>query len=132
TEDDAGRLLTAIAGELDIPAENVVPAFEDPAEWLVKEANLPNNVDPSNSKLEDAEERSRIARVFERGLTRPTGYVLPVQAWNSRASGRRWSSETWQTRRGRLFLVPGDSPVGYRLPLNSLPWLSPAVYPYIN
>ncbi|MGB3877889.1 MAG: transglutaminase family protein [Shinella zoogloeoides] len=132
TEDDAGRLLTAIAGELDIPAENVVPAFEDPAEWLVKEANLPNNVDPSNSKLEDAEERSRIARVFERGLTRPTGYVLPVQAWNSRASGHRWSSEKWQTRRGRLFLVPGDSPVGYRLPLNSLPWLSPAVYPYIN
>jgi len=132
TEDDAGRLLTAIAGELDIPPENVVPAFEDPAEWLVKEANLPNNVDPSNSKLEDAEERSRIARVFDRGLTRPTGYVLPVQAWNSRASGRRWSSEKWQTRRGRLLLVPGDSPVGYRLPLNSLPWLSPAVYPYIN
>ncbi len=132
TADDAGRLLTAIAGELDIPPENVVPAFEDPAEWLVKEANLPDNVDPSNSKLEDAEERSRIARVFDRGLTRPTGYVLPVQAWNSRASGRRWSSEKWQTRRGRLFLVPGDSPVGYRLPLNSLPWLSPAVYPYIN
>ncbi|UDF28249.1 UNVERIFIED_ORG: transglutaminase family protein [Roseateles sp. XES5] len=132
TEDDAGRLLTAIAGELDIAPSHVVPAFEDPAEWLVKEARLPDNVDPSNSKLEDAEERSRIARVFDRGLTRPTGYVLPVQAWNSRASGRRWTSEKWQTRRGRLFLTPGDSPVGYRLPLNSLPWLSPAAYPYIN
>ncbi|MGD9477332.1 DUF2126 domain-containing protein [Shinella sp. G-2] len=132
TEDDAGRLLTAIAGELDIAPSHVVPAFEDPAEWLVKEARLPDNVDPSNSRLEDAEERSRIARVFDRGLTRPTGYVLPVQAWNSRASGRRWTSEKWQTRRGRLFLTPGDSPVGYRLPLNSLPWLSPAVYPYIN
>ena len=132
TEDDAGRLLTAIAGELGLPAENVAPAFEDPAEWLVKEANLPDNVDPSNSKLEDAEERSRIARVFDRGLTRPTGYVLPVQAWNARAGGRRWTSEKWQTRRGHLFLVPGDSPVGYRLPLNSLPWLSPSAYPYIN
>ncbi len=66
------------------------PAFEDTAEWLIKEANLPENVDPSNSKLENPEDRSRIARVFERGLTKPTGYVLPVQAWNSRASGRTW------------------------------------------
>ncbi len=131
-EGDAGRLLTAIAEELDIPTNYVVPAFEDPAEWLLKEAQLPENVDPSNSKLENPEERARISRVFERGLTRPTGYVLPVQAWNSRASGRRWFSEQWTLRRGRLFLTPGDSPVGYRLPLNSLRWLSPAQYPYIN
>ncbi|MBB3350633.1 uncharacterized protein (DUF2126 family)/transglutaminase-like putative cysteine protease [Rhizobium sp. BK049] len=132
TEDDAGRLLTAIAGELDVSPEYVAPAFEDPAEWLTKEANLPENVDPANSKLKDAEERSRIARVFDRGLTRPTGYVLPVQAWNARASGRTWTSEKWSTRRGRIFLVPGDSPVGYRLPLNSLAYIPPSQYPYIN
>ncbi|NKF31847.1 transglutaminase-like family protein, partial [Pseudomonas sp. BGM005] len=126
SEDDAGRLLTAIAGELDLAPEYVTPAFEDPAEWLVKEASLPDNVDPSNSKLEDAEERSRIARVFDRGLTRPTGYVLPVQAWNARASGRTWTSEKWSTRRGRIFLVPGDSPVGYRLPLDSLAYIPPS------
>lgn len=131
-ENAAGKLLTAIAGELDIEPDMVSPAFEDPGEWLLKEANLPDNVDPSNSKLEDAEERMRLAKVFEHGLTRPTGYVLPVQAWNSRASGRRWTSEKWRTRRGRIFLVPGDSPVGYRLPLNSLPWISPSSYPYIN
>ncbi|WP_454851699.1 transglutaminase family protein [Rhizobium binxianense] len=132
TENDAERLLTAIAGELDIGSDYVAPAFEDPAEWLVKEANLPENVDPSNSKLKDPEERSRMARVFERGLTKPTGYVLPIQAWNARAGGRRWTSEKWPTRRGRIFLVPGDSPVGYRLPLNSLAWISPSQYPYIN
>ncbi|MFC3074450.1 transglutaminase family protein [Shinella pollutisoli] len=132
TEADAGRLLAAIADELGIDAGMVVPAFEDPAEWLLKEAKLPGNVDPENSKLEDPEERSRIARVFDRGLTKPTGYVLPVQAWNSRAGPRRWLSEAWHTRRGRLFLVPGDSPVGYRLPLGSLPWLPAASYPYIN
>ncbi|ARM13900.1 MULTISPECIES: DUF2126 domain-containing protein [Rhizobium] len=132
SEDDAGRLLTAIAGELDLAPEYVTPAFEDPAEWLVKEASLPDNVDPSNSKLEDAEERSRIARVFDRGLTRPTGYVLPVQAWNARTSGRTWTSEKWSTRRGRIFLVPGDSPVGYRLPLDSLAYIPPSRYPYIN
>ncbi|TRL32178.1 transglutaminase family protein, partial [Rhizobium straminoryzae] len=132
TEDDAGRLLTAIAGELDITPDMVVPAFEDPGEWILREANLPDNVDPANSKLKDPEERNRLARVFERGLTRPSGYVMPVQAWNSRASGRRWISEKWRTRRGRIFLVPGDSPVGYRLPLNALPYIPPSQYPYIN
>ncbi|MFK0277593.1 DUF2126 domain-containing protein [Ensifer sp. NPDC090286] len=132
TEKDAERLLHAIAGELDVAAEMVVPAFEDPAEWLLKEANLPDNVDPANSKLKDPEERSRMARVFERGLTTPTGYVLPVQAWNAQASARQWMSEKWSTRRGRLFLVPGDSPVGYRLPLGTLPYIAPSQFPYIH
>jgi uncharacterized protein (DUF2126 family)/transglutaminase-like putative cysteine protease len=130
--EDAGKLLEAIATELDIPTENVAPAFEDPAEWIVKEANLPENVDPANSKLKDPEERARIAKVFGNSLTNPAGFVLPVQAWQARASGRVWVSEKWRTRRGRLYLVPGDSPVGFRLPLNSLPYVSPSWYPYIN
>ncbi len=132
SHEDAARLLQAIATELDIATENVMPAYEDPAEWIVKEANLPENVDPSNSKLKDPEERSRIAKVFSNGLTTPAGYVLPVQAWQSRVSGRTWVSERWSTRRGRLYLVPGDSPVGFRLPLNSLPYIAPSWYPYIN
>ncbi|ESX93978.1 transglutaminase family protein [Mesorhizobium sp. LNJC403B00] len=127
----AKSLLTAIAGELGIDKAMVSEAYEDPAEWLLKEGKLPDNVDPSNSKLEDPEERSRMAKVFERGLTRPSGYVLPVQRWNSQASDPRWRSEKWKTRRGRLFLVPGDSPVGYRLPLGTLPYVPPAQFPYV-
>ncbi|ESZ41558.1 transglutaminase family protein [Mesorhizobium sp. L2C066B000] len=127
----AENLLTAIAGELGIDKAMVSEAYEDPAEWLLKEGKLPDNVDPSNSKLEDPEERSRMAKVFERGLTKPSGYVLPVQRWNSQASDPRWRSEKWKTRRGRLFLVPGDSPVGYRLPLGTLPYVPPAQFPYV-
>ncbi|ESZ65635.1 transglutaminase family protein [Mesorhizobium sp. L103C131B0] len=127
----AESLLTAIAGELGIDKAMVSEAYEDPAEWLLKEGKLPDNVDPSNSKLEDPEERSRMAKVFERGLTKPSGYVLPVQRWNSQTSDPRWRSEKWKTRRGRLFLVPGDSPVGYRLPLGTLPYVPPAQFPYI-
>jgi uncharacterized protein (DUF2126 family)/transglutaminase-like putative cysteine protease len=130
--EDAARLLQAIAVELDIKTDNVMPAYEDPAEWIVREAKLPENVDPSNSKLKDPEERNRIAKVFSNDLTTPAGYVLPVQAWQGRVSGRTWVSEQWRTRRGRLYLAPGDSPVGFRLPLNSLPYVSPSWYPYIN
>ncbi|MDQ0998461.1 uncharacterized protein (DUF2126 family)/transglutaminase-like putative cysteine protease [Phyllobacterium ifriqiyense] len=130
--EDAGKLLVEMAGELGVEDDMVAAAYEDPAEWIVKEGNLPENVDPSNSMLKDPEERSRMARVFERGLTEPTGFVLPVQRWNSQAAqGPRWRSEKWTTRRGKLFLVPGDSPVGYRLPLGALPHVPPSEFPFI-
>ena len=131
TKAQAEALLQTMAETLGVPSENVMPAFEDPAEWIVKEGNLPENVTPENSKLKDAEERNRIARVFGRGLTEPSGYVLPVQRWQARAHGGKWASEKWKLRRGHLFLVPGDSPVGYRLPLGSLPHVPEAAYPHV-
>ncbi|MFC3629734.1 DUF2126 domain-containing protein [Paracoccus angustae] len=127
----AQELLREMAAELGVGGDNVLPAYEDPAEWLVREANLPANVTPENSELADPEARHRIATVFDRGLTTPTGFVLPIQAWQSRA-GLKWHSERWRLRRGHVFLVPGDSPVGYRLPLASLPHLPKSDYPYIN
>ncbi|PHP65939.1 IMP dehydrogenase [Zhengella mangrovi] len=131
--DEAARLLGAIADHLAVNRDYVVPAFEDPAEWVLREANLPENVTPENSRLKDPEERYRIARVFERGLTNPSGYVLPIQRWQARAAdSRKWQSERWKPRRGHVFLVPGDSPVGFRLPLGSLPYVPPSQYPYVN
>lgn len=129
---DAQELLREIAAELGVEEDGILPAYEDPAEWLVKEANLPANVTPANSRLKDPEERHRLATVFNRGLTEPSGFILPVQSWQGRAGGRRWRTERWRLRRGFMFLVPGDSPVGYRLPLESLPWIPASAYPYIN
>ncbi|MBL8573709.1 MAG: transglutaminase family protein [Hyphomicrobiaceae bacterium] len=128
---EAKLLIETLSDNLDIGTDFVHPAYEDPALWVLKEAELPANVDPSNSKLEDPEARARMARVFERGLTTPTGFVLPVQRWNTAAKAARWVSEVWALRRGRLYLAPGDSPVGYRLPLGSLEYISPAAYPYV-
>ncbi|WP_075214163.1 DUF2126 domain-containing protein [Mongoliimonas terrestris] len=128
--EDAGSLLKGIARRLIIPADFAIPAYEDPGHWIIKEQGLPENVTTDDSKLESAEERARIARVFERGLGAPTGYVMPIQRWQTRA-GQGWVSEKWSFRRGRLFLIPGDSPVGYRLPLGGLPYVPPAAYPYV-
>ena len=33
----------------------------------------------------------------------------------------RWNSSLWLMRSDVITLIPGDSPMGYRLPLNSLP-----------
>src|SRR5271167_1994331 len=64
SKETAQALLGGIASELGIESDYVAPAYEDPAEWLVKEANLPANVSPQNSELKDPEARQRIAKVF--------------------------------------------------------------------
>ena len=130
--DALAAVARGVAERLGIDADFAVPAYEDAAQWIMKEAELPANVDPLDSKLDDAEARARIARVFERGLGNAVGYVLPVQPAQAAARGTRWKSEKWKLRRGRLFLVPGDSPVGFRLPLGSLPHLDKSAYPYIH
>lgn len=129
----AANVAEGIAHHLGLPTENVLPAFEDVATWVVKESNLPANVTPIDPKIEDPEERNRMIKTFSQGLARPTGFVLPVQSWQAKAEAvPRWASERWRFRRGHLFLVPGDSPVGYRLPLSSLPHVPPASYPFVN
>ena len=120
TVDAAERFAANLATSLGVPAEHVLPAFEDPVLWMEKESQLPFNVDPTDPKLADPEERARMRRVFERGLGMPTGFVLPIQRWNAQAQSG-WRSERWKLRRERLFLAPGDSPIGLRLPLPSLP-----------
>ncbi|MET4390979.1 uncharacterized protein (DUF2126 family)/transglutaminase-like putative cysteine protease [Bradyrhizobium sp. F1.4.3] len=125
---DAKPFVEGAALRLGLDPGYIMPAYEDTALWLQKEAELPFNVDPSDSKLSDPEARARIARVFEQGLDTPRGFVLPVQRWNAPP---RWRSERWTLRRNHLFLTPGDSPLGLRLPLDSLGYVPPNQYPYI-
>jgi uncharacterized protein (DUF2126 family)/transglutaminase-like putative cysteine protease len=132
TAEQARKLLEGVAARLEVGAPAVVPAYEDPWHFIGQERKLPENLDPATNKLDDPMARARLARVFERGLSKPVGYVLPVQRWNAQAAdARRWISEPWSTRSGKLFLVPGDSPLGYRLPLPSLSYIAPVSFPYV-
>jgi len=124
TADDAKRFAERVAAQLGIADSRVQAAFEDPVHWMLEEGKLPVNVDALDPKLFDAASRARMVRAFERGLGAPAGYVLPLRRLND-----HWVSETWDVRRERLFLLPGDLPVGSRLPLAALPRVEPADYP---
>jgi transglutaminase-like putative cysteine protease len=129
TEAGAQDFLKRVALELGFDPKHVFPAYEDAFYYLWRERRLPANVDPFESKLNDPLERARLARVFERGLDAVIGYVLPVART---ADGSRWQTGPWFLRGERCYLIPGDSPIGYRLPLESQPWAAPEDYPFIH
>jgi len=114
---------------LGLDPDFLLAAYEDPLLYIDREARLPVNVDPLDSKLDDPEERARLARVFSHGLDRPAGFALPIQRWNAQG-GPSWVTGPWPIRRERLYLTPGDSPLGFRLPLDSLPWVPASAFPW--
>ncbi len=126
----AGRFLRAFAERLRLAAKYVFPAYEDAFYYLWREHRLPVNVDPHAARLEDPLERARLAEIFGKGLDKVVGYVLPVMR-HPKQKGR-WQTSPWFLRGDRCFLVPGDSPVGFRLPLESQPWVAKSDYPYTH
>jgi uncharacterized protein (DUF2126 family)/transglutaminase-like putative cysteine protease len=127
--DTAQRFLALVAARLGLTPENILPAHEDAFHYQWRARRLPVNVDPLAANLEDAQEQARLAQVFEQGLQSPVGYVLPV---GRNALGTQWQTGAWELRTEQCFLIPGDSPLGYRLPLESLPWVKPGDYPYVH
>ena len=125
TAESARLFLEALTRRLQVNSSFITAAYEDVVYYLWKERKLPVNVDPSDSKLKDPTEREQLARVFERGLNQPVGYFLPLRRIPTTSGIPRWTSQPWFVRPEHLYLIPGDSAMGYRLPLDSLPWTKP-------
>jgi uncharacterized protein (DUF2126 family) len=121
---EAELFARTLADRLGVGDRWLMPGYEDAMYYLWKERRLPANVDPIDSRLKDKEERQRLARIFEQGLGTVTGYALPLE--RGFPGGRLgWVSGPWHLRPETLLLIPGDSPMGFRLPLDSQPWVSP-------
>jgi len=117
-------LIRTIAQLVGVDADQILPAYEDGFYYAWKERRLPVNTSLSDLRLDDAQERARLARVFEQGLTSVVGYVLPIEHAGHTSQGNHWRTGEWPLRSERLLLIPGDSSLGYRLPIDGLPWIS--------
>jgi len=132
SSEEAGRFIRTLAARLGLTDKYMQPAYEDTWYYLWRERRLPVNVDPFNSQLDDEMERSRLRRVFEQKLDSVVGFVLPLKSSTGpRLTGPEWTTGPWFFRDERMYLMPGDSPMGLRLPLDSLPWVSEGDYPYL-
>ncbi len=125
---EADALMRELVGRLALGQQFVIPGYEDTFYYLWRERRLPVNVDPLDAKLEDEQERARLRRVFETGLHATTGYAVPLRPYWDR-DRLAWESGRWFLRGERMYLTPGDSPMGFRLPLDSLPWQAPGDMP---
>ena len=128
--EDAQHFAESVAARAGLTTDFVQPIYEDPLDRMLRQGLVPDNFDPSDPKIDDPHERARLLKLFDSQLGAPKGFVLPLQRWTAQAKPG-WLSEIWRTRRGRLFLLPGDSALGFRLPLQSLPYLAPVDYPFL-
>lgn len=131
TAADAERFIATLTRRLGLDPRFVQPGHEDTWYYLWRERRLPVNVDPFDSRLDDELERARLRRVFQQGLPAVVGYLLPLKReWRVGTAGPAWVTGPWFLRDERLYLIPGDSPMGYRLPLDSQPWAASGEQPW--
>jgi len=122
TAKTAKKFLAELAPMLGIPASYVLSAREDTPYYLWKKQRLPIEGEMLKADAHEKAERTRLQKLLDQNLNEPVGFVLPLHFSYKR---KNWISNPWKFRSGHLILLPGDSPVGLRLPLGSLPVVKP-------
>ena len=108
------KFLETLTNYLRISNQHIIPTYEDAFYFLWEQGKLPVDFDPSKDK-DGSLVRKKLNEILETGTSKPVGYVLPLN--NSEG---QWYTNKWEFRRQHIFLIPGNSPVGLRLPLASL------------
>jgi uncharacterized protein (DUF2126 family) len=119
---DAEKFMKLLTDELCVDPKNIAPAYEDPFYFIWEESKTPVNIDPLKADLKSSLERQKLAELLSQGLNEPVGFVIPLK-WD--IYQQNWQSCRWSFRRKNLFLIPGKSPVGLRLPLDSIQYFDP-------
>ncbi|MEM1148071.1 MAG: transglutaminase family protein, partial [Pseudomonadota bacterium] len=117
--DTAYSFLCTLSEMLGIPKTYVLAAREDAPYYLWKDARLPLSEDIMEADLYEQAERTRLQKLIDDNLNAPVGFALPLHYSHRR---QRWISNRWRFKTGHMVLLTGDSPIGMRLPLGSLPW----------
>lgn len=121
-KNEALKFADALAKEFKLSSHYVIPAHEDILYYFWSEGQVPANLDPYKKDLKQSLEKQFLAELLQKGLGEPSGYVIPLEYSFTK---EKWLSSTWKFRKGHLFLIPGNSPVGLRLPLDSLEFIEP-------
>ncbi|MGB5942039.1 MAG: transglutaminase family protein [Leeuwenhoekiella sp.] len=111
----AENFLKELAANLNLTDETIAPAYEDAFYFLWEEGKLPADIDPKELEGEAASVRNKLSEILEKGFDKKVGFVLPLAKID-----QEWVTNPWEFRRKHIFLIPGNSPVGLRLPLKSL------------
>ncbi len=119
--DIAAKFAHGLAKALGIEQDFVQSAYEDTPYHLWKEQRLPTEGEMFKADLLETAERKRLQKLMDQDINKPAGYVLPLFY---SPTMERWVSDVWKFRGDHLVLIPGDSPLGLRLPLGSLPMVA--------
>ena len=113
-----------VCRELGVAEDYVRSLYEDPLHHLHLESLLPYDTDLKSLDLKSSRSRKRLVEQLSQGLDEAIGCMLPLAYMPRNDSDEEngcWISSKWPLRRSMVFLIPGDSPAGLRLPLDSLP-----------
>jgi uncharacterized protein (DUF2126 family)/transglutaminase-like putative cysteine protease len=114
----AQRFGEQLAERLGIDTSHLIPAYEDWIYYLWREANQPVNYNPIAIPWAP-QYRDDLSLALARGLDQISGFALPL-LWDWQRNA--WHSGSWHFPGEIMHLLPGGSPMGFRLPIQQLPW----------
>jgi len=128
---EALRFMEALARRLRVESGNILHAFNPRSQLADKAAhrNSGGTLSSTSASKSAAGTKARasipVAAVATIGeAEKPAGFVLPIR--RRQPNGHlAWSSQLWFFKPERLELSSGDSPIGFRIPVDTIPWVAP-------